>query len=200
MPHKSDVLRTAPSERLHSSLSVRYPEQPCSHDLASCLDEEQLAIVVEEAWRKKIAEPDWVARRLKALSKKGRKTGALAEIVADCRSREKPLESALEVRVWWLLKKSGLPLPRSNYEFRDDYGQPGRIDFAFPDESLAIECDGFASHGEREAFENDRLRTQRLVALGWRVLPVTWRLLDEQRSKVLERIRQALRYQTSLPR
>lgn len=166
-------------------------------DLASCLAEEELAIVVEEAWRKQLAAPDWVARRLAELSTQGRRTGALAEILADCRRRERPLESALEVRMWRLLKRSKLPLPVCGLEFRDDFGPPGRIDLAFPTQRLALECDGYEFHGTRESFERDRVRTARLVALGWRVMPVTWRQLDEQRDNVVERLRQALRFGTA---
>lgn len=167
-------------------------------DLASCLEEEELAIVVEEAWRKQIAAPDWVASRLAALSAQGRRTGALAEILADCRRREGPMESALEVRMWRLLKRSKLPLPVCGLEFRDDFGRAGRIDLAFPTQRLALECDGYEFHGTRESFESDRIRTARLVALGWRVMPVTWRQLDEQRDNVVERIRQALRFRTTV--
>ena len=45
-------------------------------------------------------------------------------------------------------------------------------------------------------FEKDRLRTSRLVALGWRVMPVTWKQLDEQRDQVVQRIRLALGFRT----
>lgn len=165
-------------------------------DLASCLDEEKLAIVVEEAWRRQLAAPDWVQRRMRQLEVRGRQGArALSRILADCRRRKVPLESALEVRVWWLMRRSKLPLPTPAYEFRDDHGQPGRVDFAYPHRQLAIEADGFAHHSERDAFERDRVRTSRLVALGWRVMPLTSRQLDSQPSRVVERIRSALEFQ-----
>ena len=163
-------------------------------DLASCLDQETLAIVVEEAWRKRIAAPDWVARVLKEFKKLPQGGLALSSILADCSTRKTPLESALEVRVWRLMLELGSPRPIANYEFTDEWGQPGRIDFAFPEQSLAIECDGYEQHGVREAFDDDRLRTARLVALGWRVMPITWKHVTEQRTKVLARIRQALAF------
>jgi very-short-patch-repair endonuclease len=167
-------------------------------DLASCLDDEPLAIVVEEAWRKNVAAPSWMSDRLEQLTEhggQGRPSRVLAEILADCLTRPKPLESALEVRVWRLLKHAGLK-PTPDFEFRDDHGQPGRLDFAFPECALAIEADGFQTHGEREGFERDRVRNARLAALGWRVVPVTWRQLDEQPRQVVQRIREALRYRT----
>jgi very-short-patch-repair endonuclease len=164
-------------------------------DLASCLDEEALAFVVEEAWRRQIAAPDWVERRLEQLGGRGRPGAkSLASVLADCRRREHPLESALEVRLWRLLVRSKLPLPDPGYPFHDDHGHPARIDFAYPAARLALEADGFEFHGTRAAFERDRLRTARLSAQGWRVLPVTWRQLEEQPTKVLARIRQALEF------
>lgn len=192
--HRSDEL-TEDDRRKHSKIPMTNGARTII-DLASCLDEDQLAIVVEEAWRLKVAPPDWVQRRLKDLGVRGRSAAALAEILADCANREKALESALEVRMWHLLRKAGMPTPRGGYEFRDDHGQPGRIDIAYPDEGIAIECDGFEHHGTREAFETDRLRTQRLTALGWRVFQVSSKQLDEQPADVVKRVKEALSHRT----
>lgn len=168
-------------------------------DLASCLEEEPLAYVVEEAWRRQLAAPDWVERRLEQFGRGPAGTKALAKILADCRRREAPLESALEVRLWRLLRRSKLPLPVPGFQFHDDHGHPGRIDFAYPAQRLALEADGFEFHSDRAAFEKDRVRSARLAALGWRVLPVTWRQLDEQPAKVLARIRRALKFRSEGP-
>lgn len=161
-------------------------------DLAGQFDDEELAILVEDAWRREIAAPDWVAQRLKELGKQVRRP-ALAKILADCRSRKLPMESALEVRLWRLLKRNGLqPIP--HYEFRDDFGQPGHVDFAFPQHGLAIECDGYETHGTREAFENDRLRAARLVSSGWRVMMLTWKQVTEEPDRTIALIRQSLKF------
>ena len=56
--------------------------------------------------------------------------------------------------MWHLLEEGGdANAPRGGYEIRDDHGQPGRIDIAYPQAQLAIECDGYEHHGTREAFE-----------------------------------------------
>ena len=181
--------------KVHRGVPVTTPARTII-DLASCLDEEALAIVVEQAWRARVVSPSAVERRLSEIAVQGRRSAALSEILADCRWRKAPLESALEVRVWRLIKNAGLPLPSPGLQFSDDFGQPGRIDFAYPEQGLAVEADGFEFHSDREAFERDRVRTSRLAALGWRVLPVTSRQLDEQPKKVAERIRRALDFQT----
>lgn len=131
------------------------------------------------------------------MKKRPRGGVALLEILRDCGTRKTPLESALEVRVWRLLKRHGLTGLTANVPFSDEYGQPGRIDMAFIDHALAIECDGWESHGTREAFDGDRKRTQRLVALGWRVLPVTWMHLMEEPAELVGRVREALSYRVT---
>ena len=170
-------------------------------DLAGCLEEEELAIIVEDAWRTRVANPSWIEGRLKKLGGgRGRRTGALAAILEDCGTRKAPLESALEVRVLRMLLKGGLHRPEAGYAFSDEHGQPGRIDLAYPEARLAIECDGYEHHGTREAFESDRVRTTRLAALGWRVFQITSRQVDEQPAKVVQRVREALGYRTTLLR
>lgn len=166
-------------------------------DLACSLKEDDAAVLVEEAWRRRIVTPQWVMKKLEAMKKRPRGGVALLEILRDCGTRKGPLESALEVRVWRLLKRHGLTRLTANVPFSDGFGQPGRIDMAFIDHSLAIECDGWESHGTREAFDSDRRRMQRLVALGWRVLPVTWKHLTEEPEDLVARVREALSYRVT---
>jgi very-short-patch-repair endonuclease len=44
------------------------------------------------------------------------------------------------------------------------------VDFLWRDRHLIAETDGFAHHGNRDAFERDRARDARLQSLGFRVL------------------------------
>ena len=43
-------------------------------------------------------------------------------------------------------------------------------DFAFPDAKIAIYCDGYEFHSEREAFQKDRHQSRELQLQGWCVL------------------------------
>jgi very-short-patch-repair endonuclease len=43
-------------------------------------------------------------------------------------------------------------------------------DFAYPDRRIAIYCDGFAYHGDRDALESDARKRNQLQADGWAVL------------------------------
>jgi Uncharacterized protein conserved in bacteria len=61
-----------------------------------------------------------------------------------------------------------------NLEVTDQSGLIGIVDVAFPAIKLAVELDGRAWHVDRDRFQHDRTRQNRLVAAGWTVLRFTW--------------------------
>jgi very-short-patch-repair endonuclease len=59
------------------------------------------------------------------------------------------------------------------------------VDVAFPQAGLIIEVDGRRYHDAASGnFERDRTRQNELIALGWRVLRFTWRMLIEEPARV----------------
>jgi very-short-patch-repair endonuclease len=68
------------------------------------------------------------------------------------------------------------------------------VDFVWRERRLIVEIDGFAFHGNRVAFEQDRDRDSRLAAAGYRVIRFTWRQLTGQPEGVLIRLGQALAF------
>lgn len=53
------------------------------------------------------------------------------------------------------------------------YNVPGfryRVDFAFPDEKVAVELDGYEYHNSKEQFTNDRKRQREMEVGGWRFI------------------------------
>jgi len=64
-----------------------------------------------------------------------------------------------------------LPEPTAQYEIPDRNGKRLTVpDFAYPDRRIAIYCDGFAYHGNREALESDAQKRNLLQTMGWAVL------------------------------
>ena len=61
--------------------------------------------------------------------------------------------SLLERRFLALIDAHRLPRPVINRT-----GPEGELDARWPDQRLVVECDGFAAHGTRDAFERDRAR------------------------------------------
>ena len=77
--------------------------------------------------------------------------------------------SHLERLFLTLTRKAGLPKPLPNHEIA------GRSrDFAWPDQRLVVETDGYRYHSSREAKRRDNRRDRQLTALGWRPVRFTY--------------------------
>lgn len=160
-------------------------------DIAGVLDSEALERAVEDAFHRGLCKPAFLRWRLNELGGTGRVGVPRLRTVLEERGRDGALESALEVKVWRLIGVSDLPRPVRQYRTRAD-GRWYRLDFAWPDARVALECDGFDAHGRRVAFERDRARSAALAAAGWRVIPVTWNEAIHASSGVVDRLRVAL--------
>jgi len=68
----------------------------------------------------------------------------------------------------------------------------GRVDVIYRDAKLIVELDSRRWHNTRDGFESDRHRSNELVAAGWRVIRITWRMLHDDPAGVARLIRSAL--------
>ncbi|MGH8895386.1 MAG: DUF559 domain-containing protein, partial [Actinomycetes bacterium] len=68
----------------------------------------------------------------------------------------------------------------------------GRVDLANCILKIVIECDGFETHGGRDAFVKDLVRFTMLVSGGWRPLRFTWEQVMFRPEWVLERIQDTI--------
>jgi very-short-patch-repair endonuclease len=85
------------------------------------------------------------------------------------------LELAVDsVELLKVARRFGLQTPVSQYlvTLRDDLAV--HVDFAYPEQMLAIEVDSVRWHSGRRAIKWDNERQNLLVALGWRVLRFEW--------------------------
>jgi very-short-patch-repair endonuclease len=133
-------------------------------DLADVLSEQDLEAAVESARRRYGTQLAAFRGQLDSRHGAARMRRVLDQLdpAAQC-------ESVLEVKVARLLRASGLPAPVRQYEVTM-FGRRYRLDFAWPEFRIALECDGRAFH----EFQRDRTRWRQLGAGGWTVLPVTW--------------------------
>lgn len=128
-----------------------------------------------------------------ALGRKGRNgTGVMREILEARLLTHASEESVLEARFVDLLRQFDLALPTFQFEVWHAGRFIARIDAAYPDTRLAIEVDGFSAHSSPDAFQRDRTRQNRLVALGWTVLRFTWADIVQRRGQVATTIREAM--------
>jgi hypothetical protein len=89
--------------------------------------------------------------------------------LADGRA-ESPMES--EARLAMI--DGGLPVPELQYEIIDGNGELRRIDFAWPDERVAVEYDGLDWHSGPDAMRRDRKRAAALLDVGWVVIGIVF--------------------------
>lgn len=66
------------------------------------------------------------------------------------------------------------------------------LDIAFPELGLALEVDGWEFH--RFQFEADHRRQTNLLTIGWRTMPITWLMLQEE-PQFIDCVRAALHQQ-----
>ena len=78
--------------------------------------------------------------------------------------------SVLETLCRLVLEDAGLRPFETQYVVRSGRSILGRVDFAWPEQRLVVEVDGFAFHADRAAYRADRRRGNALVLAGWRVL------------------------------
>jgi very-short-patch-repair endonuclease len=148
-------------------------------DLSDVLSEQDLEAAVESARRRYGTQLAAVRAQLDS-----RHGAARMRRVLDQLDPSAQCESVLEVKVARLLRASGLPAPVRQYEVTM-FGRRYRLDFAWPEFRIALECDGRAFH----EFQRDRTRWRQLGAAGWTVLPVTWNDVTRNWPAVLDELR-----------
>jgi very-short-patch-repair endonuclease len=121
----------------------------------------------------------------KLLEREPRRRGApiIRSLIRDPRLTR----SERERRLLKLIEAAQLPKPLTNTPI---HGY--KADIYWPSHGLIVEFDGWAAHGHRLAFENNRKRDQVLIAHGIRVMRVTDRQLTSEPIAITARIAQAL--------
>lgn len=112
-----------------------------------------------------------------------------AEVILD--SRDEPWSRG-ERLLHRLLRSAGFTGWQTNHRIDVGQGRTYFADVAFPSARWLIEVDGWAAHGTRSAFTEDRRRQNLLELAGWRCLRFTWADLVDEPARVLQEIRCAI--------
>jgi very-short-patch-repair endonuclease len=162
-------------------------------DLAGVVGEDQLAVLLDHALAERMVSAQTLRRFLSDLERRGRKgAGRLVRLLAERSMESAAPESLFEWRLIRMLRAHGLPRPIAQYRVRLGSGRRARLDFAFPDSLLAVEADSYRHHASLTDWSRDRVRNNELMALGWRVLPVTYRDLVTTPALVANQIERCL--------
>jgi len=118
-----------------------------------------------------------------------RRTGvrAIRRLVAQGWSGS-PTRQELELRFAEFIDEFDLPRPERN-ALVDLPGRRVEVDFLWRAALVVVELDGYAAHGTRQAFEDDRDRDRHLQLAGFRVVRVTWRQLHADRAALARDLR-----------
>jgi hypothetical protein len=116
----------------------------------------------------------------------GRARLALARF--DGRS-ESPLESLSRA----VFVEHGLPTPELQVEFHPRVGLTYRADFYWPDHRVVGEADGMVKYDQPGALRAEKIRQEELEDLGLRVVRWTWRDMQVETERTINKLRRALR-------
>jgi hypothetical protein len=133
-------------------------------DLGSQVPATQVERALDEALRRRIVSLPQLRWALATFGRPHhRGTTVLRALVAERSAGYAPPESEMEAMFSALLE--GSDLPRGVRQFWVWDGEMWRrFDHAFPEDGLGLEFDGLATHGTREAFQDDRARDRRQTA------------------------------------
>jgi len=146
----------------HDGIPVTTPERT-QFDLAAVLPPYQLQRALSEAEVQRLPGAHSLLDRYP--SKRGR---------AHLKRPPAHTKSDLEARFLAFLNDRRFPTPLTNALVEGH-----EVDAVWPGRKLIVELDSWTFHGTRHAFERDRRRDRHLTALGWTVIRITWRDLDE---------------------
>ena len=163
-------------------------------DLASVTEIDELLGIAQKALAGRNVTFEGLAGILDELGRRGRPgTTRFRELLEEVSPGYVVPESVMEEKMIRLLSTSDLPMPTVQMPLPWRGLAKGRVDFAYEDARVVIECDGRRWHTTMEAFETDRRRDNLAQLNGWRVLRFTWNDLTEAPARVLYQIAQALR-------
>ena len=163
-------------------------------DLASVTEFDELRSIAQKALAARRVTYESLVEILEELGRRGRPgTTHFRKLIEEVSPGYAAPESVMEERMIALLNEGGLPIPTPQMPLPWRSPTKGRVDFAYEDARVIIECDGRRWHTTMEAFESDRRRDNLAQLNGWRVLRFTWNDLNETPARVLFQIAQALR-------
>ncbi|GAA3104901.1 hypothetical protein GCM10010530_30820 [Kribbella aluminosa] len=155
----------------------------------ACISPFEAAVVSADAVRRERPRSTPDLERLRAATEFW-PGSAMARAALDFSS---PLsESVGESRLRVLMHNHGLPAPMLQVVFTDAEGFVARVDFYFPEQRTVVEFDGLVKYagGTPETLIQEKLREDRLRALGLQVVRVTWADLEHP-ARLVARIRGA---------
>ncbi len=144
-------------------------------DLARYLRPDRLSAAIDDVLRRRLSTLDDLASSAVEHSERGRKgVPVLRALIEDRQDEHGVPQSVFNRMVGDLLVRYGLPRPVFEHQIFASDRFVARVDLAYPDQRLAIECQSRRWHDNSASFDTDPARRAEITRLGWRVLEFTW--------------------------
>ncbi len=149
-------------------------------DLASVLPTKKLEDLLDHVLANRLIPIGYLRQRLGALGSGRDGAASLTALLRQRPTGRRPRQSA------------GVLLPSTQVPIRLQSGALAYPDLCYPEQRLIVEVDSYLHHSSLAEWEEDHLRNQGLVALRWRVLPVTASEIHRNPAATAEKVRSAL--------
>ncbi len=181
----------------HVSLWRRFPVTKPARtivDLGAVLPPDEVEDALDRALARRlinVAGVEWMRNQVSRQGRGG--AGVIGRILDQRALGAEPPDGLLEPRMARLLTDARLPPAEFQYRiYTADRVFLARVDFAYPDLLLAIEVDGYETHGSPREMARDFVRQNGLVPYRWHVLRFTWTQVVKESRMVAAAISEAL--------
>ena len=171
---RSHQSRTLPDHHVtvHVGLRVTTPARTLA-DLSALVGLHPLGRLVDHALRRQLLDLADLREAYDVLASRGRRRLTVLRAVLDARAPGfNPGGSPAELDVRRILVAAGLGEPVAQHQVVVG-STVYALDWAYPDERIGIEYNGWEFHRSRSSFDHDAARASALTAAGWRLLTVT---------------------------
>lgn len=136
-------------------------------DTAALIGQRRLGQVIDAALRRKIVDLSRLRRCVARLgAAPNRRTAPVHRALEERIPGYKPGDSDLESDVLRMIREWKLPLPVPGYRLVLS-GTTFHLDLAWPGYKVTVEIDSWQYHSGRQSFDDDRRRSNLLIAHGW---------------------------------
>lgn len=152
-------------------------------DVAPRLEVADLEVALDAAHRKGLELRPFADYLDRAIEATIPGAATLAELVAT-RDPDRPIETEAETLLFAILRRADLPLPIPQYWVQTRSG-PKRLDFAYPEQRLAVEFDSYEWHGAgRRKFDAHIAKDSELADIGWDRRHISWTMVTDEPPEV----------------
>lgn len=159
-------------------------------DLGAVVHRHKVEQAFDDALRRQLTTSEAVRDRFIQVARRGRRgVGVLRPLLEKRLGDSQPPTGEFERRVGRLLVRAGLRTPTFEHVVCTPSGVfVARVDLAYPDLRIAIECDSDQWRSGRQRRQADLDRQNRLVLAGWTILRFTWEDLIHRPEIIIGRV------------